>query len=79
MSDGREPIPEWKYTVKRGNSLWGIAQHYLGQGMRWREIWRLNEETVLAEQKKNPRFRDGTFSYGPDWIFPGMVLTLPVQ
>lgn len=79
MTDGRAPMPEWCYTVKRGDSLWSIAEHCLGQGLRWREVWRLNQDTILTEQKKNPRFRDGSFKYGPDWIFPGTKLMLPAQ
>lgn len=41
-----EPVPPViigrTYTVKQGDSLWGIAQKYLGQGSRYPEIVRLN-------------------------------------
>ena len=68
-----------RYTIKSGDTLWAIAERQLGDGSRWRELARLNEDTILEAQKKNPRFRDGTFQYGPHWIFPGTVLEIPVQ
>ncbi len=30
------------YTLKKGDTLWAIAQKYLGSGTRWREIANLN-------------------------------------
>lgn len=41
-----EPDPDLnengEYVVKKGDTLWGIAKKYLGDGMRWREIQKLN-------------------------------------
>ena len=49
------------YTVKRGDSLWKIAQKSLGKGGRYMEIYNLNKDKV-----KNPNL-----------IYPGQVLTIP--
>lgn len=52
-----------RYTVKRGDSLWRIAEDRLGDGSRYVELVELNE-TVL----------DGR----PDFLLPGTVLRVPV-
>jgi LysM repeat protein len=54
--------PTVEYTVRRGDSLWKIAEEHLGDGMRFREIVALNQAVL-------PR--------NPDFIDPGLVLRLP--
>ena len=34
------------YTVKPGDTLWGIARVHLGNPFRWQELYRLNSEVV---------------------------------
>jgi nucleoid-associated protein YgaU len=58
----REPEVE-RYTVKRGDSLWKIAEERLGDGTRYVELVALNEAAL-----------DGR----PDFLLPGTILRVPV-
>jgi nucleoid-associated protein YgaU len=49
------------YTVQAGDSLWGIAARFYGDGRLWTAIYAANR-AVIAD---------------PELIFPGQVLTLP--
>jgi LysM repeat protein len=51
------------YVVQRRDTLWGIAQRYLGDPLRYTEIARLNPQTVGPDNE----------------ISPGAVLTLPAD
>ncbi|MGH3448887.1 MAG: LysM peptidoglycan-binding domain-containing protein, partial [Nocardioidaceae bacterium] len=50
------------------DTLWGISERYLGDGMRYKEILHLNRGVVQP---------DGTALQNPDLIYPGWVLRLP--
>lgn len=49
------------YTVKPGDTLWGIAERFLGKGSRWREIYYANQAIIGAN---------------PNIIHPGQKLTI---
>ncbi|MGH8996499.1 MAG: LysM peptidoglycan-binding domain-containing protein, partial [Acidimicrobiales bacterium] len=56
------------YVVRRGDTLWGIAERELGDPLRWSEIYQLNEG------RPQP---GGAALTDPHWIDPGWTLLLP--
>lgn len=38
--------PQQTHTVRRGDTLWDLAQQYLGDPFRWPEIYRRNQSTI---------------------------------
>lgn len=50
-----------KYTVKEGDTLWTISEHFYGSPFYWYFIWEANRDKA-----KNPH-----------WIFPGQELLIP--
>ena len=66
------------YTIKKGDTLWSIAQRFLGSGAKWSTIYNANKEIIESTAKKRWKVaginRD---SQNGHWIFPGTVITIP--
>ncbi|KKW20203.1 MAG: Peptidoglycan-binding LysM [Candidatus Adlerbacteria bacterium GW2011_GWC1_50_9] len=52
-----------RYVVRRGDSLWKIAEQEYGQGGRWTDIWKANRENI----------------HEPNLIYSGQNLSVPVE
>lgn len=61
------------YTVKKGDTLWGIAKKMLGAGSKWQTIYSANKEIIESTAKKYGK----KSSNNGWWIYPGTVLKIP--
>lgn len=62
--DSSIPEPVRTYTVARGDSLWKIAQHFYGNGLRYSKIVAANPGKLVDENST---------------IHPGDVLVIPEE
>jgi LysM repeat protein len=51
------------YVIEKGDTLWAIANKFLGNGNRYPEIFEANREVIID----------------PDKIFPGQTIRIPPQ
>ncbi len=61
-------ITTFTAAVEEGDTLWSLAQKYLGDGQRWRELYLYNIDTITRRQNTH------NAGPGPDMIFPGAEL-----
>ena len=61
------------HTVVKGDTLWTIAEEYLGSPLRYAEIYNLNRD-VIEEAAKGRGKRDSSNGH---WLVPGTELQIP--
>jgi nucleoid-associated protein YgaU len=59
-----------RYVVAKGDNLWNIAEHHLGNGTQWPRIWRYNN-------RRDVRKLTGRGIPNPDLIYVGQLLLIP--
>lgn len=69
-SDQRERKQAASYVVKKGDTLWDIADDELGDPYAYPEIYKASKRTVQP---------DGRRLVDPDLIYPGWKLTIPSE
>lgn len=63
------------YTIQTGDTLWKIAQKFLGAGSKWKTIYNANKDIIESTAKKRGR----KSSDNGHWIFPGVKLAIPTS
>ncbi len=58
------------YRVREHDSLWRISESFLGSGLRWTEIWELNQGREMVGGR---RFTN------PGYILAGWILEVPAE
>ena len=61
------------YIIKKGDTLWNLAQQYYGDPTKCTAIYEANKEEIERAAKKNGK----SGSNGGYWIFPGQSIKIP--
>lgn len=76
QADASAPMPPGVevYTVVGGDTLWGIALQFYGDGRQWRIIYDTNQALIESVAIAHGRWNPDDPGH---WIFPGTALTIP--
>lgn len=66
------------YTVKKGDTLWALAEKFLNDPKRWPEIWHLNNERYSSPAVR-AKMKPSMYIKNPDLIFVGQQLLIPAS
>lgn len=74
-NDTKRPPEKFEtYIVVRGDTLWDIAQRFLGDGSRWEEIYQANKDALDQDAKAH-----GVSNGDHQALFPGITLTIVIK
>lgn len=65
--DSGQQKGEGTFTVKSGDTLWGKALQFYGQGLLWKKIWNYSDN-IAKSRSKNPNL-----------IYPGEIFKYPIK
>lgn len=72
-SSGSKGTSYTSYTIKSGDTLWGIAQKKMGSGAKWQTIYNTNKDIIEKTAKKYGK----SSSSNGHWIWPGVSIKIP--
>ena len=61
------------YTIKQGDTLWSIAQKFLGSGAKYKTIYEANKAAIEGRAKAAGK----KSSNGGQLLYPGLTITIP--